>query len=345
MIFGHERRETISSPVRPYRWDRMKSKRSTNVFGLSAIASFLALGVGLVACGGGGPGTESSTADSGAGTAGGLSSTPMWSGSFDNRKAVVCGQELNADFITGVVMGVHDGDTITISGNPSPLNIRLEGIDAPELAQPYGPQSRDALSAQLSGKTVIVAHRRNDAYGRVIGSVFTTADCQYANHGQLDKGLAWFYSAYQCELNQSQRSIFQAAEQQARMARRGLWAVSSPQAPWEYRNGVAPTTPTCSSDSPVYPPTSSASGGMVGAYMNPPAVQGAYAAAPVLPISGGGGTGGGGAGVVSCATKKSCGDFKGPTACEEAKSYMKQCNRPDLDQDKDGIPCEALCRS
>ncbi|NYZ69474.1 excalibur calcium-binding domain-containing protein [Endozoicomonas sp. SM1973] len=32
-------------------------------------------------------------------------------------------------------------------------------------------------------------------------------------------------------------------------------------------------------------------------------------------------------------------------SCEEAKFYLNQCNLTRLDRDKDGVPCEKLCRS
>lgn len=48
----------------------------------------------------------------------------------------------------GTVLDVHDGDTMTVApmGDVrTPLKIRLYGIDAPELEQKGGPQSRDHL--------------------------------------------------------------------------------------------------------------------------------------------------------------------------------------------------------
>ncbi|WP_353618593.1 excalibur calcium-binding domain-containing protein [Spartinivicinus marinus] len=40
--------------------------------------------------------------------------------------------------------------------------------------------------------------------------------------------------------------------------------------------------------------------------------------------------------------KKYC---KHMISCEEAKFYLNQCNLTRLDRDKDGVPCEKLCRS
>lgn len=39
--------------------------------------------------------------------------------------------------------------------------------------------------------------------------------------------------------------------------------------------------------------------------------------------------------------KRTCKDMR---SCEEAKFYLQHCDQPRLDGDKDGIPCEKLCR-
>ncbi len=48
--------------------------------------------------------------------------------------ALIAGQTLAADF-TGRVMGVADGDTITVLHNGKGERIRLHGIDCPEKRQ------------------------------------------------------------------------------------------------------------------------------------------------------------------------------------------------------------------
>ena len=39
--------------------------------------------------------------------------------------------------------------------------------------------------------------------------------------------------------------------------------------------------------------------------------------------------------------KKYCKEMK---SCAEAKFYLTQCGLTRLDRDKDGIPCETICR-
>jgi len=43
----------------------------------------------------------------------------------------------------------------------------------------------------------------------------------------------------------------------------------------------------------------------------------------------------------TCGSKKTCGQM---TSCAEAKFYLNNCGVSSLDRDKDGIPCEDLCK-
>lgn len=38
--------------------------------------------------------------------------------------------------------------------------------------------------------------------------------------------------------------------------------------------------------------------------------------------------------------KRTCSDME---SCEQARFYLNHCDRPRLDGDKDGIPCESMC--
>ena len=44
---------------------------------------------------------------------------------------------------------------------------------------------------------------------------------------------------------------------------------------------------------------------------------------------------------VTCGSKRYC---KEMTSCSEARAFLTQCGLSRLDRDKDGIPCESLCR-
>lgn len=207
---------------------------------LSRLASTLLLAVTLAACGGGSsepvqPQPTQPTTP----TQPTQPTTPATSSTF-------CDIRTGSGRLTGVVTSVHDGDTITVAGQ----SVRLDSIDAPELAQTYGPQARDNLSALVLNKPVTVTYGKKDKYGRVVGTVFGS-DCALVNLQQVQDGAAWYYKAYQCEIAQSERSAYETAEETARNAGRGLWAFEA-MAPWVFRNGKEPVIPACSSDGPAW---------------------------------------------------------------------------------------------
>lgn len=53
--------------------------------------------------------------------------------------------------------------------------VRLAGIDAPELTQPFGDRSRQNLAALAFGKDVTVQWDKRDRYGRIVGKVMVEA--------------------------------------------------------------------------------------------------------------------------------------------------------------------------
>jgi len=169
--------------------------------------------------------------------------------------ATVCGLVVGPNVLEGIVTSVHDGDTLTLDTSGNQYQIRLDGIDAPELAQAFGDDSRVALASSATNQSVKVAYAKQDQYGRIVGAVFNQA-CEYINLKQVETGMAWFYKAYQCELSEQVRSTLTAAQQSAVDDKIGLWAQDNPEAPWFFRNGKESITPTCSSSSPVWPQSS-----------------------------------------------------------------------------------------
>ncbi len=136
--------------------------------------------------------------------------------------------------LTGRVVGIADGDTITVlaPGNTQE-KIRLGGIDAPEKGMAFGNVSKQSLSDLAFGKTVVVEWHKKDKYGRLVGKVMV--DGLDANLEQVNKGLAWHYKDYQGEQSPADRDAYATAENDARAARSGLWAEPDPMAPWAYR--------------------------------------------------------------------------------------------------------------
>lgn len=134
------------------------------------------------------------------------------------------------DRISGVVRSVYDGDTLTLeSVDQGIVKVRLEGIDAPELAQPHGKAARDALRDLVLASEVQVLVLDADRYGRAVGLV--RAGTLDVNAELVRLGHAWAYLDYQ------PRPVLLDLETLARSQARGLWA-ERPQPPWAYRREV-----------------------------------------------------------------------------------------------------------
>ena len=137
--------------------------------------------------------------------------------------------------ITGRVVGVSDGDTITVLvGGHESVKVRLVGIDAPEKAQPFGAVSKRNLSDHVYGKSVTVETTKKDRYGRVLGRVLINGTDVCLE--QIRAGLAWHYKQYANEQPEGLRQSYSAAEQQARQGKVGLWSVPNQIPPWEFRH-------------------------------------------------------------------------------------------------------------
>jgi endonuclease YncB( thermonuclease family) len=141
----------------------------------------------------------------------------------------------HAATITGRVVAVADGDTVTVlDGNNTQHKIRLAGIDAPEKKQPYGQRSKQSLSDLVFDKQVNVETDKTDKYGREVGKILVNG--QDANLEQVTRGFAWHYKEYQREQDENDRKLYDFAEKEARAARRGLWADADPMPPWDFRH-------------------------------------------------------------------------------------------------------------
>jgi len=126
------------------------------------------------------------------------------------------------------VVGVHDGDSITcLTDDKRQLKVRLDAIDAPELGQPFGQASKKALSDMVFGKTVTVIEKKKDRWGRTVAHVLVEG--KDTNLMMLEQGMAWHYTEY------SSNTRLQRAEDEARVARKGLWADRDPVPPWDWR--------------------------------------------------------------------------------------------------------------
>ncbi len=165
----------------------------------------------------------------------------------------------------GRVVAVTDGDTIVVRDErDNDVRVRLYGIDAPELHQRGGEQSRAALLRMVMDRTVYLVTIDRDAYGRDVAHVrttpfpWTTGDAGGAGSGaqsdendrsdkgagggndssdingdMLRAGQAWFYGEY-CRLPYPCLA-WRVAAGEARETNIGLWKTRNPTPPWEWR--------------------------------------------------------------------------------------------------------------
>jgi micrococcal nuclease len=129
---------------------------------------------------------------------------------------------------SGRVVGVMDGDTITVLVGREQRRVRLAGVDAPEKGQAFGQRSKQALSQMIFGREVTVVSTGRDRYERTLGIV-RLMDGSSVNERLVENGWAWHYTRYSNDRRLSE------LESRARAARRGLWADLRPVAPWDFR--------------------------------------------------------------------------------------------------------------
>lgn len=199
---------------------------------------------------------------------------------------------------TARVIAVLDGDTVLVRREGGLLKIRLAEIDAPEKAQTFGATSSRSLSDMVKDKQVKIVSQTMDQYGRMVAHLSVAG--LDVNAEQIRRGMAWEYS------NFHSNKVLIALQNEAKQVPRGLWALSNPEPPWEWRKrhpGTFSKQPDAAASSVI-------------AHAN-----------TTLPDLG-------------CGNKKHCSEM---SSCGEARFYLEQCGVKTLDSDGDGTPCEQLC--
>lgn len=141
--------------------------------------------------------------------------------------------------LTGEIVKVADGDTVTLRVNGRQHRIRLDSIDAPEdghsprePGQPYAEAARRHLEQLVGGKTLTAQCYEQDQFERDVCALMLP-DGNSANRAQVAAGYAWAYTARRGDYlrDKAMRSL----QDQARQARRGLWEHPRATEPWKWR--------------------------------------------------------------------------------------------------------------
>jgi len=132
---------------------------------------------------------------------------------------------------SGKVVGIADGDTITVlREGKQQVKVRLYGIDCPERGQTFSRKAKQFTSEMIFGKVVEVEPVDIDRYNRLVALV--TVSQRLVNEELVNAGFAWVYTRY-CDRPICER--WKVLENEAREAKRGLWADPNPIPPWEFR--------------------------------------------------------------------------------------------------------------
>ena len=137
-----------------------------------------------------------------------------------------------AEMLDGRAYRVVDGDTLMVLDSANrQREIRLFGIDAPEITQAFGQNARTALSA-------LAANQGLSAECRKLGAKDV---CRVRIGGKdialelLRAGMAWWNPQHASLQTDQERADYQQAEFNAKIRRFGLWSAKNPVPPWQWR--------------------------------------------------------------------------------------------------------------
>ena len=164
----------------------------------------------------------------------------MWWSLWRTLLALVClagiatAHASNAAQWEGVAVKVVDGDTLHVQAAQGGAfhKLRIKGIDAPELCQSWGGQSREALARLVWGQRLTVLMRDVDDHGRWLVQVMV----QGKDVGALmvAQGHAWSYQF------RRDPGPYAALEKQAAGQRLGLFSQPPAIRPREFRQRHGP---------------------------------------------------------------------------------------------------------
>lgn len=212
-----------------------------------------------------------------------------------------------------VVSETIDGDTVKLSdGN----KVRILGIDTPETVDPrkavqcFGKEASAKMKELVSGKKVILlvdsSQGDKDKYGRLLRYIYL--DNVDIGAAMIQEGYAYAYLKYPT----SKTEEYKVLEAQAREGKKGLWAENTCNGSTEI-----PTTIIQTDANTVMNTNTSTNLNVAPTFIDTNTSK------------------------YTCDCKKTCTQI---TACEEAYFQLNDCGCAIRDNDKDGVPCESICK-
>ncbi len=149
---------------------------------------------------------------------------------------------VEAKYHQALLISTHDGDTVRVSDHGREINIRLLGLDTPEIDQaPWGSRARQALCAALLSPLCVKGTKlsyeydvqRKDKYKRDLAYVYN-ARGEMVNELLLKSGYAVVLIL---EPNIKHSTRLKDAEAHARKAKLAIWQpiLGLKQSPYEFR--------------------------------------------------------------------------------------------------------------
>jgi endonuclease YncB( thermonuclease family) len=219
-----------------------------------------------------------------------------------------------ASEFAGTVVRVVDGDSAAVqpSAGGSSVEVRLSGIDAPEICQPWGAEAREALRGLVDGREVRVGVVGRDDHGRTLARL--TLDGVDVGERLVRDGHAWSYRY------RDDRGPYVAQERMARALGRGLHADGQAIPPRDFRRTHGPCR------GPAGPADTATTSATSAATPRPPVAPAAAAAPAVREAT-----------ARRCDGRRYCSQM---TSCDEATWFLRHCPGTEMDGDGDGVPCE-----
>lgn len=138
-----------------------------------------------------------------------------------------------ADMLTGRVVAIADGNTLTLLAGRQQYTIRIAAIDAPERNQAWGEQSKTNLSRLTFNQAAVADCSRLDRWGhRVCKLTVNNVDIGLE---QIQDGMAWWLRKDAHTQSAEDQSAYGSAELMAKLKRSGLWHDTNPVPPRIFR--------------------------------------------------------------------------------------------------------------
>ena len=123
--------------------------------------------------------------------------------------------------LPATVVRIIDGDSIAVTLDSGPMEVRFHGADAPEWKQPFGREAKTALGRMLRQKQEVdLLPVGQDRYERMVAVVY--AGRTTVNEAMIAEGFAWAYRNYLGQIEGDEH--YCELEAKARTANLGLWS-------------------------------------------------------------------------------------------------------------------------